>query len=345
MTLTLPSKGKTMEEKTKKNVIAILRVLQHRRKLLGATRIGREIEKYGINLSQRTVRHYLVWTDRKGFTKKFGRRGRMITPLGNKEASDSFVIEKVGLVVSRIDELSYEMTFSLSRLTGSIILNFSTVQTHDIHRAAQRIVPAFEEGLGMGCLLVLKKANDQLGRLIVPPGKVAIGTVCSVTVNGIFLRQGIPVVSRFGGLLEMRDHRPARFVQVINYNGTTLDPLEIFIKGRMTSVSKVAETGSGIIGASFREIPSAATPRAEKLKKKLEEIGLGAIMVMGKPGQPLLDIPVGEGRTGMIVLPGLNPLAACEEHGIPTENLAMGTLFDFSDLVPFDEIHHITSTP
>jgi repressor of nif and glnA expression len=327
-----------MEEKTRKNVIAILRVLQRRQKPLGATRIGKEIEKYGINLSERTVRHYLAWTDREGFTKKFGRRGRMITPLGNQEASDSFVIEKVGLVVSRIDELSYEMTFSLTRLTGRIILNFSTLKTRDIHRAARRIVPVFEAGLGMGRLLVLKEANDQLGRLVVSQGRIAIGTVCSVTVNGIFLREGIPVVSRFGGLLEMRDHRPARFVQLINYNGTTLDPLEIFIKGRMTSVSQVAQTGNGIIGASFREIPSTATPRAEKLRRKLEKVGLGAIIVIGKPGQPLLDIPVGEGRTGMIVLPGLNPLAACEEHGIQTENLAMGTLLDFSELVPFERL-------
>jgi len=330
-----------MEEKTKKNVIAILRVLQGRQKPLGATRIGKRIQAYGIDLSQRTVRYYLAWTDRKGFTKKFGRRGRKITPAGMKEVSDSFVFEKVGLVVSRIDQLSYGMTFSASRQRGSIILNISTVRTEDIHRAIRRIVPVFEAGLGMGRLAAVGKGGNRLGDFLVPEGRTAVGTVCSVTVNGIFLREGIPVTSRFGGLLEMRDGQPVRFTQLINYDGTTLDPLEIFIKGRMTSVGKVAGKGSGIIGASFREIPSAATPRAEKLRKKLEKIGLGAIMVVGKPGQPLLDIPVGQGRTGMIVLPGLNPLAGCEEEGIETDNLAMGTLFEYGELVPFERLRRL----
>jgi len=327
-----------MEEKTWKSVVAILRALQGRQKPVGATRISKEIRTYGFHLSQRTVRYYLAWADRQGLTKKQGRRGRVITPAGIREVRDSFVYEKVGLVESRIDELSYRMSFSLNRLAGTIILNISTVGAGDLGRAVKQIVPIFQAGLGMGRMLIVREPGSQLGDLFVPKDKVAIGTVCSVTVNGVLLREGIPVASRFGGLLEMKDRKPVRFTQLINYDGTTLDPLEIFIKGKMTTVAKVAKTGSGIIGASFREIPSAATARAEKLRRKLEEIGLGAILVIGKPGQPLLDIPVGEGRTGMIVLPGLNPVAACEEAGIETSNLAMGTLFDFGELVRYEKL-------
>jgi len=327
-----------MEEKTWKSVVVILRALQGRQKPVGATRISKEIRTYGFHLSQRTVRYYLAWADRQGLTKKQGRRGRVITPAGIREVRDSFVYEKVGLVESRIDELSYRMSFSLNRLAGTIILNISTVGAGDLGRAVKQIVPIFQAGLGMGRMLIVREPGSQLGDLFVPKDKVAIGTVCSVTVNGVLLREGIPVASRFGGLLEMKDRKPVRFTQLINYDGTTLDPLEIFIKGKMTTVAKVAKTGSGIIGASFREIPSAATARAEKLRRKLEEIGLGAILVIGKPGQPLLDIPVGEGRTGMIVLPGLNPVAACEEAGIETSNLAMGTLFDFGELVRYEKL-------
>ncbi|NQT83997.1 DUF128 domain-containing protein [bacterium] len=330
-----------MEEKTKKNVWAILRALQGRRKPLGATRIGKEIQGYGVNLSQRTVRYYLAWTDRNGFTKKFGRRGRMITPAGMKEVSDSFVFEKVGLVVCRIDELSYRMSFCPNRLTGSIILNVSTVKNEEVRHAVDRIVSVFEAGLGLGHLVVIGEAGHQVGDFRVPEGKTAIGTVCSVTINGIFLNVGIPVTSRFGGLLEVREGQPVRFTQLINYDGTTLDPLEIFIKGRMTSVWRVAETKNGIIGAGFREIPSAALAPAEKLSKKLESLGLGGVMVIGKPGQPLLDIPVGEGRTGVIVRAGLNPLAACEEAGIETDNMVMGTLFEFGGLVPFERLRQL----
>jgi hypothetical protein len=327
-----------MEEKTKKNVMAILRALKGREKPIGATRIGREIQAYGINLRQRTVRYYLAWADRNGFTRRFGKRGRMITPAGLKEVSDSFVLEKVGLVVGRIDDLSYRMTFSLNRLGGKIVLNLSTVKKEDAEGAMDRIVSVFEAGLGMGRFVAIGEEGQQLGDSVVPEGRTAIGTVCNVTINGVFLKEGIPVTSRFGGLLQLREGRPARFTQLINYDGTTLDPLEIFIKGGMTSVAEVARTGNGIIGAGFREIPSSALHRAERLHRKLEEIGLGAIMVIGKPSQPLLDIPVSEGRTGMIVRAGLNPLAACQEEGIQTDNLAMRTLFEFGELLPLESL-------
>jgi repressor of nif and glnA expression len=60
--------------------------------------------------------------------------------------------------------------------------------------------------------------------------------------------------------------------------------------------------------------------------------------VIGKPNQPLLDIPVARGRTGIIVMAGLNPLAAVEEVGIKTTNWAMKTMLDFERLVPYEKL-------
>jgi repressor of nif and glnA expression len=98
-------------------------------------------------------------------------------------------------------------------------------------------------------------------------------------------------------------------------------------------------TGNGKIGASFREVPSVALPKVEKIKKRLEVMGLGGILMIGKPGRPLLEIPVSEGRVGMIVAGGLNPLAAVEESGISTKNVAMKALFEFECLIPFWELN------
>jgi len=114
--------------------------------------------------------------------------------------------------------------------------------------------------------------------------------------------------------------------------------LGIFIKGGMTSVRQVVLTGSGKIGASFREVPSVALPKVEKIRRKLDKIGLGGVLIIGKPGLPLLEIPVSEGRVGMIVAGGLNPLAAVEESGITTENIALRKLFEFEQLIPFWEL-------
>lgn len=324
-----------MDIRIERKIVAMLRALKDVRGPLGSTKIAERIENYGINLNQRTVRYYLALTDRLGLTKNLGRRGRELTPKGEEELKSALVIDKVGLMASKIDSISYKMTFSLKTLKGDIILNISLVDKNEFQDAIKHINPVLEKGLGMGRFIVYRGPKDQLGDYHVPPEKTAIGTICSVTVNGILLSHGIPVISRFGGLLEMRNGEPLRFTEIISYDGSSLDPLEIFIKGNMTSVNKVVSTGSGFIGASFREIPAVSISEVNKIRKKLEQIGLGGILVIGKPGQNLLDISVHEGRAGMVVIGGLNPLAAVEESGISTQNLAMGTLYEFKKMKPF----------
>ncbi len=154
-------------------------------------------------------------------------------------------------------------------------------------------------------------------------------------LNGFFLKHGIATVSRFGGLLEMLDGNPYRFTQIINYDGTTVDPLEIFIKGQMTSVREACRMNHGTIGASFREVPAEALGRVKRLVAQMERIGLGGVLAIGRPNQPLLQVPVQQGRAGLVVAGGLNPLAAVEESGIPTTNIALHTLFEFEGLTPY----------
>ena len=108
-------------------------------------------------------------------------------------------------------------------------------------------------------------------------------------------------------------------------------------------MGRVASTGNGIVGASFREIPAVGINEAERISAKLEETGLGTVMVIGKPNQLLLDIPVAQGRTGIIVMAGLNPVAAVEESGIRTTNWAMKTMFEFERLVPYEELQTLAS--
>jgi repressor of nif and glnA expression len=323
---------------SQRKMVSILKILDEAGKPLGGTRIGRLLQDFGFDLSQRTVRNYLKRMDEEGLTDNLGKKGRRITPKGAEELRSAFVIEKVGFVASRIDTLTYQMNFSLRKSKGLIILNVSTIDRRDLDKAIDRIESVFRAGLGMGQLVALGFPGSEFARRPIEEGKLAIGTVCSVTINGILLDQGIHTTSRFGGLLQMAQGHPLRFTEVINYDGSSIDPLEIFIKGGMTSVYQATLTGTGKIGASFREVPSVGIPKVERIKKRLEAIGLGGILTIGKPGRPLLDIPVSEGRVGMIVAGGLNPLAAVQELGCPTENVAMGALFAFEQLIPFWEL-------
>ena len=93
-----------------------------------------------------------------------------------------------------------------------------------------------------------------------------------------------------------------------------------------------------MILASFREIPVVCLDKAKKLARTLEDRGIRGILLIGSPNKPLLEVPVGIDRAGIVIVGGLNPVAVLEEHGIATESKAMSTLFEYSHLVPFKEI-------
>ena len=174
-----------------------------------------------------------------------------------------------------------------------------------------------------------------MGELTVPDGKIGLATVCSIVINGSLLKTGIPMDSRFGGILQVREHQPLRFVELIHYSGSSLDPSEVFIGARMTSVREVASNGSGKILANFREIPAPCRPVAEEVTAKLKEARLGGLLLMGNISEPVYEIPVELNRIGIVLLGGLNPVAAAEEAGVEAENHAMSTVIEYQNLINF----------
>lgn len=117
-----------MDTPSQRKIVSILNILHDAEKPLGGTRIAQKLREVGYDLSQRTARYYLKKMDNNGLTQNLGKRGRKITPRGEEELKSSFVIDKVGFVASRIDTLTYQMSFSLRKLKGKIILNLSTIK-------------------------------------------------------------------------------------------------------------------------------------------------------------------------------------------------------------------------
>jgi hypothetical protein len=229
------------------------------------------------------------------------------------------------------------MSLNVLRRSGTVIVNLSTLPASDLSAARGVAAETLRAGLGMGVYGAEAGPGGDLAGWTVPEGRAALATVCSITLNGALYAAGVPVASRFGGLLEVRDGEPLRFLHIIQYAGTTLDPLEIFIKARMTRVLDAVRTGSGVIGASFREAPASALAQVQRIVQQTARAGLSGLVIVGDPNRPLLDIPVGQGRAGLVVAAGLNPLAAVQEAGIPTENQAMARLCDCSRLRPLAE--------
>jgi repressor of nif and glnA expression len=234
--------------------------------------------------------------------------------------------------------MTYLMNFTPAEKKGTVVANITLVQPQELLQRVDMIASVYAHGYAVGNLLTIFGPGERLGHTIIPENNIGIGTVCSITLNGVLLNFGIPTFSRFGGLLELADKKPIRFVEIITYDGTSVDPLEIFIRSGMTDYIGAIKSGNGRIGASFREFPAESRDTVEDLSQKLNEIGLGAFMRIGRPSQSLLEIPVSEGRVGAIVIGGLNPVSILEETGLRGYSRAMAGLVDYDRLFHYEEL-------
>ena len=327
-----------MSEKTEKKRLAILRILRESGGPLGSSKITERLVAAGHEISERTVRFYLQASDGEGLTENRGRKGHFIAHRGLEELENARIIEKVGFLAAKIDQMTYRMNFDLSTGTGTVVVNVSIVEKSRLESAIPLMKSVFRAGYGMGRLMALFPPGERVGEATVEEGMLGIGTVCSITLNGVLLAHGIPTYSRFGGLLELQNSKPTRFVEIIHYDGTSLDPLEVFIRSGMTDYSNATKTGSGRIGASFREWPAESRDHVNDLARRLDRVGLGGFISLGWPHQPLLEIPVQQGRVGAIVMGGLNPAGILEERGIKTHSLALAALAEYEIFFPYEEL-------
>ncbi len=318
---------------TERKMIAILKVLSESSEPLGSIAIARELERHGISLSERAVRYHLRITDERGYTQPLGPDGRMITPRGLEELRIALAPDQVSFIQERLELLAFQTTFDPIKRTGGVAINASLFDRDKFESALTAMREVFKAGICVSESVAVASEGGKLGNVVVPSGKVGFATVCSVTINGVLLKAGVPIESRFGGVLEIRDSKPRRFVAIINYGGTSLDPSEQYIRARMTSVGEAARTGNGRILANFREIPAPSRSIVEGVILGLKEAGIGGVYALGNTSEPVCQIATGLNRVGVVLLGGLNPVAAAVEAGVEVENIAESGMIDFQQLV------------
>ena len=320
--------------------LAILRVLSDSPKPLGSKIIARLLQDdYGILLSERTVRYHLGLMDEQELTVKVSQRdGRTLTRRGQEELGDALVSDKLSFVIDKIELLAYQTTFNPRQMKGLIPINFSVFPKDSFEAACLAMAPVFKANLCASHLVAVVEAGQRLNGPPVPDGHIGFATVCSIAINGALLKAGIPMDSRFGGILQLNKGAPWRFTDLVQYNGSSLDPSEIFISGHKTSVTQAALTGDGKIVANFREIPAASLTTALKTLDYLHQAGINRPLALGEVSRPLCEISVGFNKIGIVLSGGLNPVAAAEEAGIRPTNKAMSKVIDFEQLKSFWEI-------
>lgn len=325
-----------MKDKKRQKELLILQTLASATEPLSGSDITGMIGES--DLSERTVRLYLTKLDAEGLTEPRGKQGRIITERGRSVLDSGHLIKRLGFMSTKIDSVTYGMSFDLALRRGSVVVNTAIVKRADFIAHLDEVCAVFEKGYAMGTMVNLLEEGREFGGIAIPPGHIGFCTVCSVTLNGVLLKYGIPTRSLFSGLLELENGEATHFVDFITYDGTTMDPLQLFIRAHMTNYMGAIRDGNGRIGAGFREIPEGSYELAQNLARKLVNVGLGAFLQIGNPSKELLNIPVREGCCGVIVIGGLNPVAIFEENGVSVRYFAISGLMEYNELFPWNEM-------
>lgn len=294
--------------RTERKYIEILRILKEHRDPLGAKRLSELMAERGFVLSDRAVQYYLSYLDSMGFTEKIGNQGRILTRVGLDETDNALVDDRIGFVISKLERLAYRSTFDPATSTGDVAYNLSIVPVESF----ERVKTAFDEVVKAGCgFFNSYRIVDRDPR--VPSGSVGFITLCSITMDGVFQRNGIPVKMAYGGRLEIEKGTPKQFKDLIGYRGTTIDPLELFISSGLTSISGYTQSLSGITLANVREVPCSAKKKVEETIRLMNACGFVFPIAMGNQ---VFNLPVNPYRLSIVAFSGLNYIGNTVEHGI-----------------------------
>jgi HTH-type transcriptional regulator, global nitrogen regulator NrpRI len=294
--------------RTERKYIEILRILKEHQEPVGAKRLSELMADRGFVLSDRAVQYYLSYLDTMGFTEKVGNQGRMLTPLGLAETDNALVDDRIGFIISKLERLAYRSTFDPATGTGDVAYNLSIVPKESF----ERVVAAFDDVVKAGCgFFTSYRIVDHDPRI--PSDSVGIITLCSISMDGVFQRRGIPVKMAYGGTLEIENGTPKQFRNLIGYRGTTIDPLELFISSGLTSIYTFTRTKTGIALANVREVPGSAITQVEQTIRLMNECGFVFPVSMGNQ---VFNLPGNPFRSSIVAFSGLNYIANCVEQGL-----------------------------
>jgi repressor of nif and glnA expression len=259
-------------------------------------------------------------------TIEFGEMQSLVKPKPIIKTTGPEIPEKVKFLLSKAWNLIYQVDFDLETHSGKVITNVSYVNTRELDLA----IDIFEEVMKTGPQYCTSKYFK-----IVPgkePNKTGIATVCSLTLDGILVKNGISTTPQYGGILETDSKQP-RFIELTAYSGSSLDPHEIYIAKGMTSVSDAIKNGGRVL-ASLREIPYIARPAAVDVLEEVQDASF-SILKIGKPSELVYNAKVERYHVGIVAPGGLNPIAALKERGMDVEPKAVENLTDVSEMEEF----------
>jgi repressor of nif and glnA expression len=235
-------------------------------------------------------------------------------------------------ICNRIEDLAMEVSYNPAENTGNIIYNLSLIPRQDLEVAISIFRNAYRAGLSVSDRIRILGQGERLDNFTIPDGITGICTMCTITLDGLLLRKGVPIRPVGGGLVEIADRVPRRFTHMILFESTTVDPLEVLVAQGLTSILRVMKLGSGTILGNLRECHMEAETLVIALLDGLSEGGFTGILEVGAPNLPLLGVDTSPQYFGVAMVGGTNPMAALKEEGIPVVTKSLKGVMDVAEM-------------
>lgn len=230
-----------------------------------------------------------------------------------------------------------QVTYDPVAGTGMVVYNLSLFQTPDLLNVLEVALTACRSGVCASDQVRLVHEGESIDGFTVPEGQTGVCSVCSVTLDGILLKRGVPFHPIGGGVVEIVNRVPRRFTHLIHYDETTIDPLQVLIAEEISSVGDVIRTGNGTVLANFRECHMEAESVVAELLDDLAASRFVGVLEVGLPNSPLLGVQVSPQYMGVVAVGGTNPIAAVREAGYPVVTRAMCGLIEASDMIGVEQ--------
>ncbi len=237
-----------------------------------------------------------------------------------------------------IEDFAMQVTYDPVTGEGKVIFNLSVVRESDLMPVLEQIRTACRSGVCVSDLIRVVHAGEAINGFVVPEGHAGICTICSVTLDGILLKRGVPLHPIGGGVVEIVNRVPRRFTHLIHYDETTIDPLQVLMAEDISSVTEVIRTGNGTILANIRECHMEAEPLVAELLEDLAASQFIGVLEVGLPNSPLLGVPVSPQYLGVVAVGGTNPIGAVREAGFDVETRAIKGVIESTEMRGIEQL-------
>jgi repressor of nif and glnA expression len=224
--------------------------------------------------------------------------------------------------LSRIENMMHQVSFEPQAMKGMIITNTTRVRRESLPELLEIFSDTIHSGLAV-CPYIKVEEEEKLFK---------IKTACSLTIDGMLLKHGIPVKPKGGGIVEVAEREPIRFTEMIMYWATTIDPIDILTSQELTDITGMMRTGEGRILGNLQEAPMLAREKIEEVLDQLSSAEFSGVLALGEPNMNVLGVSVERDHMGIALVGGTNLVAAARECGIELEHESISDLTDISEM-------------